>query len=108
MAKKIVKFRNDNGKFKNRKELLNIAGIGENIFRQCAGFLKIYDGEELLERMFKHPKCYDATYKLFDYLSLKPENHKMVKLSLKGKNTGEIAQKISIGHETLKIRKSLI
>lgn len=101
LAKKIVKFRNDNGKFKNRKELLNIAGIGENIFRQCAGFLKIYDGEELLDRMFIHPESYDATYKLFDYLSLKPENHKMVKLSLKGKNTGEIAQKINIGHETL-------
>jgi len=101
LAKKIVKFRDENGKFKNRKELLNVAGIGENIYRQCAGFLKIYDGDELLDKMFIHPESYDATYKLFDYLSLKPENHKMVKLALKGKNIAEIAQRINIGLETL-------
>ncbi|UOD33852.1 RNA-binding transcriptional accessory protein [Deferribacteraceae bacterium V6Fe1] len=101
LAKKIVKYRDENGKFKSRKELLNVAGIGENIYRQCAGFLKIYDGEELLDKMFIHPESYDATYKLFDYLSLKPENHKMVKLALKGKNIAEIAKRIDIGLETL-------
>jgi len=101
LAKKIVKYRDENGKFKSRKELLNVAGIGENIYRQCAGFLKIYDGEELLDKMFIHPESYVATYKLFDYLSLKPENHKMVKLALKGKNISEIAQRIDIGLETL-------
>jgi len=100
LAKKIVKYRDEHGKFKSRKELLNVAGIGENIYRQCAGFLKIYDGEELLDKMFIHPESYVTTYKLFDFLSLKPENHKMVKLALKGKNISEIAQRLDIGLET--------
>ncbi|MDK2792536.1 MAG: protein Tex [Deferribacteres bacterium] len=102
LAKKIVQFRDENGKFRNRKELLNVSGIGENIYRQCAGFLKIYDGDEILDRMFIHPESYDATYKLFDYLSLAPDNHKMIKLALKGKSLAEIAKKINIGVETLK------
>ena len=64
IAKEIVNYRNENGKFKNRKELLNVKKLGPKAFTQCAGFLRIVDGDEPLDATSIHPESYEATYKL--------------------------------------------
>jgi uncharacterized protein len=101
LAQNIVKYREEHGKFKNRRQLLDIPGIGENTFRQCAGFLKIYNGDEILDKMFIHPESYDVVYKLLDMLNLNISDHKMIKLVIKDKNRNEIAKKLDIGLQTL-------
>lgn len=64
IAKEIVNYRNENGKFKNRKELLKVKKLGPKAFTQCAGFLRIVDGDEPLDATSIHPESYEATYKL--------------------------------------------
>ena len=63
-AKEIVAYRNANGKFKNRSEFLNVKKLGAKTFTQCAGFLRIKDGDEPLDETSIHPESYDAARKL--------------------------------------------
>lgn len=100
IAEKIVKFREDNGVFVNRNQLLKVAGIGESIFKQCAGFLKIYGGTEPLDSMFIHPETYDSVHKLLDKLNLSTNSISMIKLSLKGANTKKLSDEIGLGQYT--------
>ncbi|KAA0258010.1 RNA-binding transcriptional accessory protein [Deferribacter autotrophicus] len=102
VAEKIVAYREANGKFKTRKELLNVDGIGEKIFEQAAGFLKIYDGNEPLDSLFIHPENYDNVYQLLSELHLSIENANLIKLTLKGKDLKELGEKCGIGELTLK------
>ena len=60
IAKNIVSFREENGRFKNRKELLKVAKLGPKAYEQCAGFLRISGGDEPLDQTSVHPESYDA------------------------------------------------
>ncbi len=64
ISKNIVKYRDENGKFKNRKELLKVAKLGKSAFEQCAGFIRIYDGDNPLEITAVHPESYEVAEKL--------------------------------------------
>ena len=64
IAKNIVKYRDENGKLKNRKELLKVPKLGKVAFEQCAGFLRIIDGDNPLEITAVHPESYEQTEKL--------------------------------------------
>lgn len=66
IANELVKYRNENGKFKNRKELLKVKKLGDKAFEQCAGFLRIIDGEEPLDATNIHPESYDIAKKIME------------------------------------------
>lgn len=74
IAKNIVKYRDENGAFKNRKELLKVSKLGAKAFEQCAGFLRIPNGENILDNTGVHPESYDATEKLLKLFNLTDEN----------------------------------
>ncbi len=101
LATKIVLFREKAGRFSCREELLKIAGIGEGIYRQCAGFLKIYEGKEPLDAMFIHPESYDAVHSLLSKLNLTPENASKVRGAVKSALSA-LAADLGIGEFTLK------
>ncbi len=70
IAKNIVDYREKNGKFKSRAELLNVPKLGPKAYEQCAGFLRIADGENPLDATSVHPESYEATLKLMDKLGI--------------------------------------
>ena len=92
IAKNIVKYRDENGKFKTRRELLKVSKLGEKAFEQCAGFIRIPDGKNVLDNTGVHPESYDATAKLLDifgYTADDVKNGKVQELAIKVKNFGE-------------------
>ena len=68
IAKNIVEYREANGRFTSRKQLLKVPKLGPKAFEQCAGFLRIQDGENPLDATSVHPESYEATMKLLDRL----------------------------------------
>ena len=68
IAKNIVTYREENGKFSNRKQLLKVTKLGPKAFEQCAGFLRINDGDNPLDATSVHPESYDAAEKLLSSL----------------------------------------
>ena len=68
IAKNIVAYREENGKFRNRKELLKVAKLGPKAFEQCAGFMRISDGDNPLDATSIHPESYEAAGKLLEEL----------------------------------------
>jgi uncharacterized protein len=70
IAKNIVDYREENGKFKSREELLKVPKLGPKAYEQCAGFLRITDGENPLDATSVHPESYEATLKLMDKLGI--------------------------------------
>ncbi|WP_312700969.1 Tex family protein [Sedimentibacter sp.] len=68
IAKNVVKYREDKGKFTNRNELLKVKMLGDKAFEQCAGFLRISDGDNLLDKTAVHPESYEIAVKLLDKL----------------------------------------
>ena len=107
IAKNIVKYRDENGKLKNRKQLLKVPKLGKVAFEQCAGFLRILDGDNPLEITAVHPESYEATEKLletigFDKKELK-EKEKLQELrtKLKSINVEEMSKQLNIGEMTL-------
>ena len=108
IAKNIVKYRDENGKLKNRKELLKVAKLGKVAFEQCAGFLRIIDGDNPLEITAVHPESYEATEKLlskigFDKKDIRDkEKLADLKTKLKTINTAQMASELQIGEPTLK------
>ena len=107
IAKNIVKYRDENGKFKNRKELLKVSKLGKAAFEQCAGFIRIFDGDNPLDITAVHPESYEATEKLLKSLGFnKKDLTDKAKLSeLKTKlcslNVASLAQELEIGEMTL-------
>ena len=59
-AQEIVNYRNENGRFTNRKQLLKVKKLGPKAFTQCAGFLRITEGDEPLDQTSIHPESYEA------------------------------------------------
>ena len=107
IAKNIVKYRDTNGKLKNRKELLKVPKLGKVAYEQCAGFLRIYDGDNPLEVTAVHPESYEATEQLlakigFDKKDLKDkEKLEALRNKLKTINVKEMSKELNIGEMTL-------
>ncbi len=70
IAKNIVAYRDEHGAFKNRRQLLKVSKLGEKTYKQCAGFLRIRDGENPLDATAVHPESYDITEKMLATLGL--------------------------------------
>jgi len=68
IAKNIVEYRETNGKFKRREELKKVKKLGDKTFEQCAGFLRIPDGDNVLDNTSVHPESYEAAKKLLDIM----------------------------------------
>lgn len=108
VANNIVKYRDENGKLKERKELLKVAKLGKSAFEQCAGFIRIFDGKNPLEVTGVHPESYEATEKLlqkigYDKADLRDNDKlKEIRLKLAEVNVKETASEIRIGEPTLK------
>lgn len=105
IANNVIKYRDKVGRFTNRKQLMDVSGMGEKAFEQCAGFLKIANGENPLDNTFIHPESYDATTKLLKLCDLSTthinEKGNLVDLFVKTKGTSKIADEIGIGEPTL-------
>jgi len=72
-AENIVKYRNEIGRFKNRKQLLKVTRLGDKAFEQCAGFLRINDGENALDKSAVHPEAYAVVEQMASDLNIKVE-----------------------------------
>jgi uncharacterized protein len=68
VARNIVKYRDENGKFRDRHELKKVSRLGDKVFEQCAGFLRIPDADNFLDNTAVHPESYEVTLKLLDHL----------------------------------------
>ena len=107
IAKNIVKYRDENGKLKNRAQLLKVPKLGKVAFEQCAGFLRILDGDNPLEITAVHPESYEATEKLLEKIGFNKEDLKdkerleELRNKLKTINVEETAKKLEIGEMTL-------
>ena len=104
IAKNIVSYREENGSFSNRKQLLKVPKLGPKAYEQCAGFLRISGGSEILDTTSVHPESYAATKALMEKLDITEQELKcggMKGISRKVKNTAEIAKELSIGEPTL-------
>ncbi len=107
IAKNIVKYRDENGKLKNRKQLLKVPKLGKVAYEQCAGFLRIFDGDNPLEVTAVHPESYDATEKLLKEIGAKPEDLKdkekleEIRNKLKSVNVETMSKELEIGEMTL-------
>ena len=107
VAKNIAAYREENGKFKNRTELLKVSKLGKKAYEQCAGFLRISDGDNVFDNTSVHPESYAAALKLIEILGYKLNdvvsgNISDIKERLKTKNIEDIAKKLDIGIPTLK------
>ena len=108
IAKNIVKYRDENGKLKERKELLKVPKLGKVAFEQCAGFLRIIDGKNPLEITAVHPESYEATEKLLKNLGFDKEDLRdriktdELRQKLKTVDVAKMAKELEIGEMTLK------
>ena len=103
IAKNIVNYREENGKFTQRKELLKVSKLGPKAYEQCAGFTRIMDGKEPLDRTSVHPESYDAAKKLMETINIKPEDlGKEDKINIEGIDLAILAKNLDIGEITLK------
>ena len=107
IAKNIVKYRDENGKLTERKQLLKVPKLGKVAFEQCAGFIRIPDGKNALENTAVHPESYESAEKLLNNLGYKVEDLKdkdkirEIKVKLADVNVKETAKQLEIGELTL-------
>ena len=105
LARSIVAYRDEHGRFYNRKELLQVAKLGPKAYEQCAGFLRIHGGDEILDATSVHPESYEATKALMEKIGVTGEDLKhggMRGISKKIGDTGKLADELGIGEPTLK------
>lgn len=104
IAKNIIEYREENGKFKNRKELLKVKKLGPKAFEQCAGFLKIIDGEQILDNTSVHPESYDITIKILEKIDISIKDlakNKTINFKEKINNIEKLAEELQVGVPTL-------
>ncbi len=101
-AQNIVEYRDENGSFSNRQELLNVKKLGKKTFEQCAGFVKIINPDYPLDNTTIHPESYDATLKLLDRLNYTVSDIGSSDLRLDNLDLNAISEELDIGIETLK------
>ena len=114
VAKNIVSYREENGAFTNRKQLLKVPKLGEKAYKQCAGFLRITGGDEPLDSTSVHPESYGAARALMERLGMDDEDiikggagdlENRIKLLAKGKSykqsLKELSEELGVGEFTL-------
>ncbi|QAA31456.1 Tex family protein [Clostridium manihotivorum] len=106
IANNIVAFREENGKFTNRKQLLKVKRLGQKAFEQCAGFLRVMESDESLDNTSVHPESYEVARKLmtklgYDKNDLKNGNLKDIDEKIKDFNLIELSKELSVGVPTL-------
>ncbi len=105
LAKNIVAYREENGSFKSRKELLKVAKLGPKAFEQCAGFMRINEGSNPLDGTSVHPESYEAAEKLLKkqgFALADIRGGKLVGLSLTIRDYKKLAEELGIGEITLR------
>lgn len=108
IANNIVKYRDENGKLKERKELLKVPKLGKVAFEQCAGFIRIFDGKNPLEITAVHPESYDVAEKLLKKIGydksdlIDKEKLNQIKAHLGALNVENTAKELKVGELTLK------
>ena len=103
IAKNIVAYREENGRFTNRRQLLKVAKLGPKAFEQCAGFLRIQGGDNPLDATAVHPESYEAAMAILKKVGVNPEEiltgeRRGIGKKIDGKN---MAQELGIGEMTL-------
>ncbi|MBE5853532.1 MAG: RNA-binding transcriptional accessory protein [Lachnospiraceae bacterium] len=113
IAKNIVTYREENGRFLSRKQLLKVPKLGPKAYEQCAGFMRILDGENPLDATSVHPESYDAAMELMKKLGLTMEDVRILQkeassgkgkagvLAAKVKDKKKMAEELGIGELTL-------
>ena len=105
IAKNIVAYREENGRFADRQELLKVPKLGPKAFEQCAGFMRIQGGDNPLDSTGVHPESYEAAQKLLKKQGFTPEDvaeHRLSGLSLTIKDYKKMAEELGIGEITLR------
>lgn len=105
IAKNIVVYREENGKFSDRKQLLKVAKLGPKAYEQCAGFMRIQGGANPLDATGVHPESYEAAEKLLKRQGFRPEDitgGNLAGLSLTIKDYKKLAEELGIGEITLR------
>lgn len=105
IAKNIVAYREENGRFTSRNELLKVAKLGPKAYEQCAGFMRIIDGKNPLDATGVHPESYDATKKLLEKLGYTPQDiteRKLLGIAKKITDYKKLAEELGIGELTLR------
>ncbi len=108
IANNIVKYRDENGKIKERKELLEVSKLGKVAFEQCAGFIRVFDGKNPLEITGVHPESYEVAEKLLNMIGYQKddikdsEKLKEIRTKLSGLNIAKIGEELEVGELTLK------
>ena len=104
VAKNIVDYRETNGRFTNRKQLLKVAKLGPKAFEQCAGFMRISGGDNPLDATSVHPESYEAAAKLLELMGYDIKSissGELIGLRGKVKDIKDMAEKLGIGEITL-------
>lgn len=104
LARNIVAYREENGKFKNRRQLLKVSKLGPKAYEQCAGFMRIMDGDRPLDATSVHPESYEAAEQLLKKLNISEEQivGGVPGLGLTIKDFGKLAKELEIGEMTLR------
>ena len=109
-AKNIVEYRESNGKFRDRRQLLKVPKLGPKAYEQCAGFLRIRGGDNPLDNTSVHPESYDAVKKLMKKFSFTMDDvrnaqtgtgRKLISVSTKSEDGAKLAEELGIGTITL-------
>jgi len=105
IANAVIRYREKEGKFSNREELMKVTGLGEKAFEQCAGFLRIPNGENPFDNTSIHPESYSATEKLLGLCGVAPTeittSGSLVEMYVNSKGSVKIADSIGVGEPTL-------
>lgn len=106
VSENIVKYREENGKFKSRNEILKVPKLGKSAFVQCAGFLKVPESKNILDNTMVHPESYEITKKLIESLdysldSLDSEGLKKLSSKLSNLDVDKKAESLGVGALTL-------
>ena len=106
VANNIVKYRDEKGKLKNRKELLKVSKLWPAAYTQCAGFLRITDGENPLDNTSVHPESYETAEKILEQIGFKVQDLKdksaEIRVNLNTVNAEKLATELNIGVPTIK------
>ncbi len=99
IAENIVKYRDENGKFKSRAELLKVPKLGKAAYKQCAGFLKVMDSKNILDKTMVHPESYEIAEKIIEKVGAK--NEKELENKMKIVDVFKLSKELNVGEYTI-------